>query len=68
MAPYNLSTSTVDRYIKVSSSTNIFRAGERIRTSEACAADYKSAPFDLFGTPAFINSNFVVDRLGFEPR
>lgn len=31
----------------------VVRAGEKIRTSEAFAADYKSAPFDLFGTPAF---------------
>ena len=31
----------------------LIKAGERIRTSEAFAADYKSAPFVHFGTPAF---------------
>ena len=30
----------------------LIKAGERIRTSEAFAADYKSAPFVHFGTPA----------------
>lgn len=32
-----------------------YGAGGRIRTDEACAAAYKTAPIDHYGTPAYVS-------------